>query len=118
MLRRTALKPKKRLNHYSKKRVALLNEQKDVRVCLCLRAGGTPLYAMRQLKFNDGTELPLWTVTCTNGICGICHQRKSLIEPHEEPHRSQGGKVGKDSIMSCRECHNKQHPGPKLSWLK
>lgn len=100
-----------RLNRYSEKKVDELNDQVNIRVRMCLLADGNPQQSMRRIRFNNGKEKVLWTVLCTDGICQECGKRVSFIEPHEDPLRSRGGKVGKDSKMICRSCHNKKHNG-------
>lgn len=99
---------RKPINRYSLKRIAELQAEAPVRVELCKRAGGTPIQREVQI-YRKGEKYTYTKVECTNGICECgCGQRSSLLEPHEDKHRSQGGKLSmSNTIMTTRHCHRR-----------
>lgn len=112
----TRLKRKKPLNRMSLRKIIKLNDEVDVRIQLCKRAGGEPTVKTRNIKLNNGTEIELHTVECRNGRCEECHTFNYHLEPHEDPPRSKGGKVSMEqSTMLCRRCHNTKKGKPMWS---
>lgn len=112
----TPLKARKPLNRMSLRKVVELNEQVNTRITLCHRAGGTPSLKTRTIKFNNGTEMFLTTVTCKNGYCEECGQFSPVLDCHEENPRSLGGKVNlENSKALCRPCHNTKKGSPMWS---
>ncbi len=111
----TPLKRGKPLNRYSLERIAELQAETPVRIELCERAHGTPI--LRKVTiYRKGIGYPLVTVECSYGICQKCGHIKPLLDPHEEPFRSHGGKVSlKDSTMWCRDCQAMRHGKPMWS---
>lgn len=111
-------KPKraKPLNRMSLRKIIGVNNEVDVRIQLCERAGGEWTIKTRNIKLNNGTEIELRTVECHNGKCEECHTFNYHLEPHEDPPRSKGGKVSlEQSKMLCRRCHNKKKGQPMWS---
>lgn len=123
--RRTRLKAYKGLNQVSPKRLQELRGELPVRLTLIKRCGGIPVYKDYSVVCRGQRE-PIRTVLCVGGTCEICDKpagRGEILELHEEPFRSQGGKVSlKDSKMAHRVCHNKEHGikvvGSKPLWSK
>ena len=111
------LKRKRRLNPVSLKRVLQMQAETPERIALCNRAGGVPIMG-KQTYYIKGKSYEVDTIQCFGGICEICHERKHLLEPHEYPFRSHGGKVSlKQSKMVCRECHDKEQNNNPM-WSK
>jgi len=104
--RSTGLKATKKLNKISKRRVAQLNSEVVDRLLLCKQAHGKPEIRRTNIRINSEV-LVLESVLCRDGICADCGKQMPVIEPHEYPPRSLGGKVGKDSRMLDRLCHIK-----------
>ncbi len=98
---------KTRLSRYSPQKIAQLNEEAPIRVALCERAGGIPMQRTVQI-YSNGSKLEFIKVECLGGTCENCHQPQGGLEPHEDRHRSQGGKLTlENSKMVCRSCHRK-----------
>ena len=117
MLRRTPLKAKKRLNHTSVGKVEEINSQVEVRNKLCRRAGGYPVEYTRKVKIN-GIYHDAHIVRCYGGVCEICHEPQSGLEPHEKFPRGLGGKLSlENTLMVDRNCHNKQKGQVELRWV-
>lgn len=91
-------KPIRRMS--AKKRQQIIDEVR-IRVALCQRAGGV--------------WVPTSSLTggyCKGGNCELCGAPAGgeVLKPHEEKHRSQGGKLSLDnSKMSHLICHMKKH---------
>lgn len=105
------------LNHYSLKRIQQLNAEVPERLALCRRASGTPILRKVTL-YRKHIAYPVTTVECTYGVCECgCGHLFPRLYPHEEPFRSQGGKVSlKDSKMVSPEHHRiEQHNDPVWS---
>ncbi len=84
-LKRTSLKRTKGINPISRKRKQELVVEDPIRKALMERAGG---------------------------LCEECHRKPDWrgLSPHEEPFRSQGGKVSMlQSVVLCGKCHSKKH---------
>lgn len=107
MLRRT-----KPMNDISPKMLLELKRQVPIRDALALRCGGRPYHYTVKLRCQ-GKLIPVEMVQCLGGKCELCRTAKfdgRSLEPHEKVHRSQGGQLSlTNSVMCCRECHNKQH---------
>ncbi|GAH13105.1 unnamed protein product [marine sediment metagenome] len=83
----------------SDKRKAELEAEYEIRKQLCERAKG---YWVRSGDYYR----------CLGGLCELCGKPPDWrgLHPHEEPHRSQGGKLSlKDSKMLCGKCHSERH---------
>lgn len=103
---------RKPLNRYSERRIAELQAEAPIRIELCRRAGGTPTTREVQI-YRNGQRYTYTKVECHNGICEICGRFGRVIEPHEDPLRSKGGKVSLvDSKMVHRHCYADQHSKP------
>ena len=103
------------INRYSIKKIAELQAEAPIRIELCKRAGGTPITKEMQI-YRNGQRYPYTKVECHNGICEICGGFGGILEPHENPPRSKGGKVSlSDSKMIHRHCHIEQHHKPMWS---
>lgn len=112
--------PLSTLNTLSLKKINQLNDEAPARIALCNRAGGKPIEWTQKYRRNDGTVYDIKRVTCTNGTCECgCGKFGHILEPHEVPRRSQGGKVSlHDSIMVRHDCHVKlDERKVKLQWL-
>jgi len=106
---------RKAINLYSERRIQTLIDEYPERLALCERAKGTPEAYTIEVRRN-GRLYKIPRVICTNGYCEICGKLSAELEPHEPKRRSHGAKVSlKDSVMSCRDCHNQEHPGPQWS---
>lgn len=100
------------LNCYSLKKIAELNAEAPIRIALCRRASGIPVETRQTIRRNDGSVHTIRRITCINGICEECHQRKPHLEPHEKVHRAQGGILSLDNtVMVDRGCHKKLQQG-------
>ena len=87
------------IRRLSKKRRQQLDEELEVRQQLCERAGGCWVHSGN-------------SYSCSGGFCELCHKPPDWrgLHPHEEPFRSQGGKLSlKDSKMVCGKCHSELH---------
>ena len=113
--RYTKLKATKPLNRMSLRKIVELNNEVDVRIQLCRRAGGEWTIKTRDTRLNNGSEIELHTVECRNGKCEECGKHDYHLEPHEDPPRSKGNKVSLDSTMLCRPCHNTKKGRPMWS---
>lgn len=112
----STLKATKPLNRMSLRKIIEVNNEVDVRIKLCARAGGEAIIKTRNIKLNNGSEIELHTVDCRNGICEECRKFNYHLEPHEDPPRSKGGKVSlEQSTMLCRRCHNTKKGRPMWS---
>jgi len=115
----TPLKARKPLNRMSLNKVVDLNGQVNTRIALCQRAGGKPQLRTRIIKFNNGTEMFLTTVICTNGYCEECGRFFRILDCHEKFERGKGGKVSmENSVILCRPCHNKKKGSPMWSGME
>lgn len=103
------MKRSKPLNKYSLKMIKKLNNEAPIRIKLCKRAHGTPIEYKEKFCRNDGTIHIIKRVRCINGVCECgCGQFGLILEPHETPRRSNGGKVSmKQSKMVRRDCHRR-----------
>ena len=121
-MKRTPMKPRKaHINHYSKARIQKFYDEFPERIALAERCGGEAFIYYE--VFNPYKQEPVYIprVRCIGGICEICGKSADgeILEPHESPRRSKGGLVSlKDSVMCHRACHNGEHPGVKLEWLR
>ena len=122
-MKRTSIKPRKsQINHYSKKRIQKFYDEFPERIALAKRCGGYPMVYYE--IFNPYKKEPIFIprVRCIGGTCEICGKPATNgdgLEPHETPRRSRGGKVSlADSLMVHRVCHNGEHPGVQLEWIK
>jgi hypothetical protein len=108
-------------NRYSLKRIENLNAELPVRLKLIERCGGTPRF-YDQTVYHNGTKHIIHRVYCVGGTCEMCGEPArfgEILEPHEDPKRSAGGKVSLEhSKMSHRRCHRKEHSKPQLEWIK
>lgn len=91
------------INKMSKKRIARLPEEAEIRKQLCERCGGTWHQA----------DIPTKGI-CYGGHCEECGRPPSppefLLRPHEKIYRSHGGKLSLDnSVMLCYACHGRVH---------
>lgn len=109
------------INKYSLKKIGRLNAEVPARIALCIRCGGKPSQYDEKVKHNGVTNI-IHRVKCVGGRCEICHQpagKGEVLEPHELPKRSAGGKVSlKDSKMCHRRCHRNQHSKPQLKFIR
>ena len=86
------------------KKRAELKAETETRKKLCRRAGGT------WINVNN-----LVGGYCKDGLCELCGKPANWmsefkLEPHEENHRGNGGKLTmENSKMVCRPCHDKEH---------
>ena len=116
------MKTRKPLNRYSLHRIEKLNAEVPERIKLIARCGGLPRFHTQFVNRNDGSQHEIKRVVCIGGTCELCNlpaRYGENLEPHESPKRSAGGKVSLDgSKMVHRSCHNGEHPGPQLKWLK
>lgn len=114
------MKTRKPLNRYSLSRIRRLNEEVPERIKLIARCGGLPRFYTQFIKRNDGSQHEIKRVVCIGGTCELCGFHGDYLEPHEaNTKRSAGGKVSlENSLMVHRSCHNGEHPGPQLKWLK
>ena len=97
---------KSRLNPISKRRIAQLFTEVEIRRALCERAGGTFYTWTGTFKQPDGSTFQMPICNCVNGICEECHKRIKNLEPHEKIKRSKGGQISlENTIMVCRQCH-------------
>ena len=118
--RRTKLTAHKRLNPISPRRVAELNAQKEVRIALCKRAGGSPMVSKRTFTIN-GKDYQAKLVLCRNGVCECgCGQHGEILTPHELKTRGSGGKLSLDNSLMVRvDCHRRiQNNNPIWSKTK
>ncbi len=106
-MKRTPLKRTMRISTISIKKIDELNSQVPIRLALCQRAEGTPVFG-KSTYYIKGKPYPLTTVQCYGGICecGCGEKTDGILEPHEKKHRSLGGKLSLDNtIMVTREHH-------------
>ena len=121
-MKRTPMKPRKAwMNRYSPQRIQQFYAEFPERIALAERCGGEAFVYYE--VFNPYKQEPVYIprVRCIGGICEICGKSADgeILEPHESPRRSKGGLVSlKDSVMCHRACHNGEHPGVKLEWLR
>ena len=108
-------------NRYSMRKIDALNAELPERIKLIERCGGTPYFYNEPVKRNDGGTYIIRRVLCIGGVCEICGQpcrNGEHLEPHENPKRSQGGKVSlAQSLMCHRTCHMGEHAQPELEWI-
>jgi len=106
-------------NKYSLRRIDKLNAELPERLKLIIRCGGEP-YFYNQFAKHNGSTFIIRRVRCVGGVCEICHdpaRDDEILEPHEDPERSAGGRVSlEQSVM----CHRRCHPisKPQLEWIK
>ena len=97
------------ISRYSLSNIEELRAEAPVRVQLVIRAGGTPVE--RQVTVCHAGEIYTYTkVECQGGICECGCGRASYggLEPHEQTHRSQSGKLSlENTIMVRRDCHKR-----------
>ena len=109
-------------NRYSLKKIDSLNEELPERIKLIERCGGQPELYTQVYRRNDGTMHEIHRVRCIGGVCELCGLPAGddeVLEPHEYPKRSAGGKVSlNDSKMCHRVCHMKQHGKPMFNWIR
>ena len=100
------------INHYSEKKILEMQAEAPKRIELCKRAGGTP--SVREVQiYRKGQKYTYSKVECVGGLCecGLPDCPKSppygqLLEPHEQQHRSLGGKLTlNNTILVTRNCH-------------
>ncbi len=94
-----------RLNPISKRKLQQYQDEEPIRIELCMRAGGE----WRPVKSS------MVGGYCKGGLCELCGlpanwQSGFRLEPHEQNHRGNGGKLSlENSKMVCRPCHDKEH---------
>lgn len=86
-----------RIRRVSKKMIAQKKEEIRIRIALAERCGGRFIF-----------ESTLTGGFCSGGRCELCGKRPDWrnLTPHEDPKRSQGGKLSMDSKMICGKCHS------------
>jgi 5-methylcytosine-specific restriction endonuclease McrA len=92
-MKRTRIRP------IGEKRKAEMEAEYEIRRQLCERAGG---YWVRSGHYYR----------CLGGLCELCHKPPDWrgLSPHENKHRSQGGKLSlENSKMLCGKCHSAEH---------
>lgn len=109
--RRTPLKARKRINPISPRRLREMRAEIPVRIALCERCGGKPIYKDFELRINGKREV-MEMVFCLGGVCEICGKPagNEILHPHELNLRSRGGKLSlENSKMAHLVCHKKSH---------
>ena len=109
--RRTPLKAHKRVNPISHRRLREMQAEIPVRIALCERCGGKPIYKDFELTINGKREV-MEMVFCLGGVCEICGKPagNEILHPHEEKFRSRGGKLSlENSKMAHLVCHMRAH---------
>lgn len=102
------MKRSKPPNKYSLKKIQQLNDEFNIRIKLCLRAGGKPYRYIQKYQRNDGSIHDIRRVICTNGKCECGCGERGILEPHEKIRRSAGGSLSlRNSIMVLRKCHRR-----------
>ena len=90
-----------RLQPYSPKTLAQMPEAMEILKQKCQDCGG--------IFVQTASYKGVWVkAICVDGKCAKCG-RVRVLYAHEEPFRSRGGKLGKDSEWTCPTCHRHSH---------